>query len=41
MDCEIFQTNITNKIKQHFTVVDVREDQAVSQSGEEEEMDTD
>ena len=29
------------EIKQHFTVVDVREDQAVSQSGEEEETDTD
>ena len=29
------------EIKQHFTVVDMREDQAVSQSGEEEETDTD
>ena len=29
------------KMKQHFTVVDVKEDQAVSQSGEEEETDTD
>ena len=30
-----------DEIKQHFTVIDMREDQAVSQSGEEEEMDTD
>ena len=29
------------ELKQYITVIDVREDQAVSQSGEEEETDTD
>ena len=30
-----------DEIKQHFTVIDLREDQGVSQSGEDEETDTD